>query len=229
MALRKVDENGSKSYHPFVIAGDFNLLPGSAIHQFLERGVLDWKCLDFKTMSGYLREANNPTFIGAERIHIGTVSSSTEFVGDAAEDELGGEAIRAVEQRDQANSNNENGRTKSNQQHGATESHQVSRSGRFNRGDNSTNSILTHSLRLKSVFKSRDSKNQPLITTKHDRACEMVDYVFYHQTEELGLVGFRKLLSDERAFREIPYLPNELIGSDHISLIVKFTLRNRKT
>lgn len=222
MALRKVDENGRKSYHPIVIAGDFNLLPGSAIYQFLERGVLDWSCLDYKTMSGYLREAANPTFIGPDRINIGTVTSSTEFVGDDAEDELSAiRKVHTVEQRDQARSGYENGRTN----RPATESHR--QVGQSNRGDD-TASVLTHNLRLKSVFKSINSQNQPLITTKHDRACEMVDYVFYHQTDELSLVGFRKLLSDERAFRETPYMPNELIGSDHFSLVTKFTLKNRK-
>ena len=212
-----------------MIAGDFNLLPGSAIHQFLEKGVLDWSCLDYKTMSGYFRERSmdRQIYVDEERIHIGSVSSGTEFVDDDLENET--REVRPVhaEQRDQfkANQHNENP-FGGHPQNGRTnrENHQVNRS---NPGDNSK--ILTHGLKLNSVFKSSDSRNQPLVTTKHDRACEMVDYVFYHQTDELSLVGFRKLLNNERSFRELPYMPNELIGSDHFSLVAKFKLHNRKT
>lgn len=226
MALRKTDANGSKSYYPLVIAGDFNLLPGSTIYQFLERGMLDWSCLDYKSMSGYFREANHPVFMGEERIHIRTVSSSTEFVDE--EPAATGGSIQP-----ERSDYNEHSRTN---QHRAAEGRQLKRPHhqlpnqqvvRSNRGDDNAK-VLTHNLKLKSVFNWTDSKNQPLVTTKHDRACEMVDYVFFGQTKELDLVGFRKLLSDERVFRHVPYMPNELIGSDHFSLVTKFSLHSQK-
>lgn len=94
---------------------------------------------------------------------------------------------------------------------------------------NCSDQFITHNLNLKSVFKSKNRLNQHFVTTKHNEANEMVDYVFYHQTKELDLIAFRKLLSENKAFKLVPYLPNELIGSDHFSLVVKFVLRNKKS
>ena len=176
MALRKIDNDGLKSYYPFILTGDFNLLPNSSIYHFLERGILNWQNLDYYSLSGHF--LSNKKSITNDRINIQTIASNTEFLNEDCKDML-----------------NEN-----------------------------SNQALSHNLKLQSVFYSKDRNNRRLITTKHDQACEMVDYIFYHQTPELDLVGFRKLLNEDRTYDDIPYLPNELIGSDHFSLVTKFSL-----
>lgn len=206
MALRKIDENGVKSYHPFIIAGDFNLLPGSPIYQFIERGVLDCKNLDYHVLSGHI--SSNRKSITEDRINIRTVSTNTVFLDDSKTQDVNKSDL--VDDRMNV-VNNQQTRTRN----------------QFNSSP-SDNHVLTHGLSLRSVFDALNGNQRRYVTTKHDRACEMVDYIFYHQTKELNLLGFRKLLNEDRTFDYVPYLPNGLIGSDHFSLIAKFSLHGRK-
>lgn len=97
-----------------------------------------------------------------------------------------------------------------------------------NQTTNLDNLTLTHNLKLKSVFKSRDNFNQKFITTKHERIYDMVDYIFYNHTKELDLIGFRKLINENNAIRNLKYMPNEMMGSDHFSLIANFSISNRR-
>uniref|UniRef100_T1KI68 Endonuclease/exonuclease/phosphatase domain-containing protein n=2 Tax=Tetranychus urticae TaxID=32264 RepID=T1KI68_TETUR len=54
----------------------------------------------------------------------------------------------------------------------------------------------------------------------------MVDYIFYTKSSNLKLLGYQRLLNSNQIDR-IGFLPNNFLGSDHLSLHAKFLLKNK--
>ena len=84
---------------------------------------------------------------------------------------------------------------------------------------------LSHSLNFNSVYPLVDDRTKDAFaTTDHQQGSSMVDYIFYTRTSELRLKGFRHLLTSSQ-LAEIGSLPNEHLGSDHLSLQARFSLQ----
>lgn len=97
---------------------------------------------------------------------------------------------------------------------------------------NETTGLIHHRLNLVSVYKHVTPFGEPEVTTQHSKANCTVDYIFYsvkykkknHFKEgPLQLLGWCNLLSESQM--KCVGLPNAYQGSDHLSLIAKFRLK----
>ncbi|KAI1288410.1 Protein angel -like protein 2 [Halotydeus destructor] len=93
-------------------------------------------------------------------------------------------------------------------------------------GEKSTenSSVITHPFNFDSVYPTHNSKTQEaFVSTDHQKASALVDYIFYAKSQQLNLIGYQRLLTS-RQLQAIGSLPNTYLGSDHLSLTAKFVL-----
>lgn len=84
--------------------------------------------------------------------------------------------------------------------------------------------IIRHSLNLKSVYPTVDKFNLKLVSTSTSEDCALVDHLFYsNEHPNLRLSAFKQLMNKQN-MKKIGYIPNVILGSDHISLSAKFFL-----
>lgn len=88
-----------------------------------------------------------------------------------------------------------------------------------NHFDQDSISNLSHSMKFKSVYPTKNRNGQPYVSTFSH--C-IVDYIFYNP--ELRLESFRELLTEDE-LRKIGPIPNNEFPSDHLTLEAEFSIR----
>lgn len=83
--------------------------------------------------------------------------------------------------------------------------------------------LLSHSFKFSSVYPCQNMQGETLVTTDHQKASCMVDYIFYSSSNVLKLLGYKHIMTSEQ-LKKMGRLPNEKEGSDHLALMAKFLL-----
>ncbi|RWS03003.1 protein angel 2-like isoform X1 [Dinothrombium tinctorium] len=84
-------------------------------------------------------------------------------------------------------------------------------------------SKVSHNFNFRSVYPYRDFEGRKFVSTYHSQAASLVDYIFYTSCDRFQLLGYRKLLTNDQ-MSAIGCLPNEYLGSDHLSLNARFAI-----
>ncbi|RWS30553.1 Endonuclease/Exonuclease/phosphatase domain containing protein-like protein [Leptotrombidium deliense] len=91
----------------------------------------------------------------------------------------------------------------------------------------SRTSKVSHNFNFRSVYPNNDFSGNKFVSTFHEEAASLVDYIFYSCSPQFKLIGYKKLLTCNQ-MAEIGYLPNEYLGSDHLSLFAKFVINENE-
>ncbi|KAI5076453.1 hypothetical protein GOP47_0008518 [Adiantum capillus-veneris] len=197
---------------PVVVAGDFNTVPQSPLYQYLCNGMLNLTNYDRRAISGQVDRSRGVRQVRVERWTSTTSQCQVENEGRTVLTET---SVVSSDDRLLEDPCAPSFKWTSEELETAT--------------GIASESFLKHNLELQSAYSSiegsqetRDSSNEPLVTTYHGNFMGTVDYIWFTD----GLMPVRVLeLLPVRVLQRIKGLPSKKWGSDHLALACEFAFK----
>ena len=200
-----------------ILCGDMNSQPNSPFYKFITEGYLNTSGYFSGDISGQGLKKGTPC--RSYDLNLTGIDRSTQFV----------EIDKGID-----TTNNDNNWRNSNKKSDKSCENGIKKYSREDflkeekndKDEDKESSSISHNFKFSSVYPTHDNFNLPLVTTHHEKGSCMVDYIFYTKSSTLKLLGYQRLLNSNHADR-IGFLPNNFLGSDHLSLHAKFLLKNK--
>eukprot|EP00250_Pteridium_aquilinum_P016851 c23325_g1_i1 orf=89-1543(+) len=191
---------------PVIVAGDFNSVPQSPLYQFLRDAMLDVSQYDRRAISGQVqvprgvRQTTVERWTSTSQIQVENEEQAVHAeVSIVSADCSDGRSIKSFE-------------WSSEELEAATGS--------------ASDNLVKHNLKLESAYASikgsvetRDTNNEPLVTTYHGNFRGTVDYIWFTG----GLVSVKVLeVLPVHILQRTKGLPSKKWGSDHLALACEF-------
>ncbi|KAH7299528.1 hypothetical protein KP509_24G016600 [Ceratopteris richardii] len=191
---------------PVILAGDFNSVPHSPLYRFLKDGMLDVRNYDRRAISGQVERS-----LRVKQTRVGRWSSTSQF-----QIQNGG----IIHEETSVISQDFSQITEGSCTFEWTSEELVKATGA------ASTAIIKHNLNLQSAYSSvqgseetRDSNNEPLVTTYHGNFMGTVDYIWF--TEDLIPLRVLEVLPIP-VLQKTRGLPSKKWGSDHLALACEF-------
>ncbi|XP_044020777.1 protein angel homolog 2 isoform X2 [Aphidius gifuensis] len=193
--------NGPK-YHPILLCGDFNLVPQSGVYKFITDG-------SFK----YAGKGRSLDDISHHKLTNQLIPSHLRVTDNCEHFDLLKKRI--------SHDNNDRYSRPVNDIDRNTSSYQNIEltKGKFAKFSSGT---LSHPHKLTSVYKHKNDNGEFEATTHQDEWIT-VDYIFYSQVEVLD----RYTLPTVSECEKLSFIPNFIVGSDHVCLGATFKLKKK--
>ncbi|MCO5571036.1 hypothetical protein L7F22_024767 [Adiantum nelumboides] len=196
---------------PVVVAGDFNSVPQSPLYQYLRNGTLNVTNYDRRAISGQVDRSR-----GVRQTRVERWTSNSQFqLENEGQTILTGTSVVSSDDRIIEDSRVPSFRWTAEELEAAT--------------GTASKSLIKHSLELESAYsnirgsrETRDSNNEPLVTTYHGNFMGTVDYIWFTE----GLIPVRVLeLLPVHILQRTKGLPSKKWGSDHLALACEFAFK----